>query len=329
MEGVTDAPMRATLTEYGGYAFTVTDFLRITHSVLPPRVYREHMPEILEHSRTRTGAAVQLQLLGGDPERIARSARVATDLGVPAIDLNFGCPAPTVNRHDGGAALLKYPDRIRGIVAAVRAAVPRTVPVSAKLRLGFDTIDAIDLNAERAAEGGADWITIHARTKAQFYRPPVYWEAVTRVRKNLSIPVVVNGDIHSFEDFERCRDETGCEHYMLGRGALSDPYLALRIAESLGVSRDWKTSKIDFVSSSHAFESRDPAIWSAAFTRFTEWCEKSYPDMGRGTLNRVKQWLNLASRARPVPWFDEIKRAQTLAELHGILRETTSLRKSN
>ena len=106
---------------------------------------------------------------------MAESALVACRAGAKAIDVNFGCPAPTVNRHDGGATLLKHPRRIREIIAAIRAALPPDIPVSAKLRLGWDSLEAIDENADMAAEGGAAWITIHGRTRIQGYRPPAYW----------------------------------------------------------------------------------------------------------------------------------------------------------
>src|SRR5207248_8564004 len=98
--------------------------------------------------------------------------------------LNFGCPAKTVNRHDGGATLLKYPQRIRDIVRAVRAAVPGHVPVSAKMRLGWDSIDPIEENAAMAAEGGASWLTIHGRTRLAGYAPPIFWRPIGRVRES-------------------------------------------------------------------------------------------------------------------------------------------------
>src|SRR5205085_9731020 len=114
-------------------------------------------------------------------------------------------------------------------------AVPADLPVSAKLRLGWDNIHAIHVNAERAAEGGADWITIHARTKSQGYRPPAYWKPLGEVRARLRIPVVANGEIWTIDDLRRCRDETGCQHFMLGRGALVDPNLARIAARELGL----------------------------------------------------------------------------------------------
>ncbi len=193
MEGVTDPPMRALLSELGGFTFCVAEFLRISQAVPRARVFQEHVPELLQGGRTCTGLPIQVQLLGGEAGVLAEAALVAIRAGARAVDLNFGCPSRTVNRHDGGATLLQYPDRIREIVAAVRAAVPGHLPVSAKLRLGWDNIQAIHVNADRAAEGGASWITVHARTKSQGYRPPAYWKPLGEVRARLHIPVVANG----------------------------------------------------------------------------------------------------------------------------------------
>lgn len=237
MEGVTDAPMRAVQTERGAFTYCVSEFLRISHADLPPRVFFRHLPELRQGCRTPAGTPVQLQLLGGDADRLARMALLGVQLGATAIDMNFGCPAPTVNRHDGGATLLKYPHRIREIIRALRDALPPHIPVSAKLRLGWDTTDPILENAEQAALGGASWITIHGRTRLAGYAPPIHWGPIGEVRRLLHpLPVIANGDIWTLEDFRRCREITGCEHYMLGRGALVDPNLAPNIAAELGLA---------------------------------------------------------------------------------------------
>ncbi len=235
MEGVTDAPMRAVQGESGAFTFAVSEFLRVAHSVPGFSAVHRHVPELSAGGRTPTGLPVQVQLLGGDPGRMAKAAAIAHEAGATAIDLNFGCPARTVNRHDGGAALLREPSRIRAVVAAVRAALPAAVPVSAKLRLGWDSLDAIDETAAMAAEGGAAWLTIHGRTRVAGYAPPAYWGPIGRVRERLGLPVVANGDIWTVADFRRCRDETGCRHFMLGRGALADPRLPRQVAVELGL----------------------------------------------------------------------------------------------
>jgi tRNA-dihydrouridine synthase C len=252
---------------------------------------------------------VQVQLLGGDPERLARAAEVAVRAGARAVDLNFGCPARTVNRHDGGAALLRYPDRIRGIVAAVRSAVPREIPVSAKLRLGWNDPTAIHANAECAAEGGAAWITIHGRTKAQGYRRPAYWEPIGEVRARLRIPVVANGEIWTMDDLRRCRDETGCEHFMLGRGALADPALAQSAARELGVPGAEPAETV----------SGCPTVWLPMVREFVA-LNAATGRTSTATLARIKQWWNLANRDGKLPWFDALKRLQSLEHVLDQLR---------
>jgi tRNA-dihydrouridine synthase C len=312
MEGVTDAPMRAFLTERGGFTFCVSEFLRVSQDVLPAKVFRAEIPECDAGWRTPSGTPVTVQLLGGDPERLALTAVRAVQLGTPGVDLNFGCPAPTVNRHDGGATLLKHPDRIRAIVAAVRAAVPREVPVSAKFRLGWDEMTAIHLNAERAAEGGADWITIHGRTKVQGYTPPAYWGPIGEVRRRLGIPVVANGEIWTLEDFRRCRDETGAEHFMIGRGALADPELARGIARELGLPAP-EPEPLGLT----------PAEWLPLLERFAQLSEPHFRKANPGsgyTVRRIKQWVRMVANKRPVPWFEPLKRLERLDEVLGLLR---------
>ena len=312
MEGVTDAPMRAFLTERGGFRFCVSEFLRVSQEIPPARVFLEHVPELINGGKTPAGTPVQVQLLGGDPEKMALSALRAIEAGAKAIDLNFGCPAPTVNRHDGGAALLRYPDRIRNIVSAVRKAVPSSIPVSAKLRLGWESKEDIYRNTEQVALGGASWLTIHARTKMQGYIPPAYWSYIGEVRRRLNIPVVANGEIWTVEDFLKCREETGCQHFMLGRGALANPSLVRQIAQQLGLEVETELSPLSSLKD-----------WEPLLLRFAEIsapvAKKSYY-----TLRRVKQWLRMAAQKNPektlAPWFDVIKRSNDMNELLEIVR---------
>jgi tRNA-dihydrouridine synthase C len=250
---------------------------------------------------------------------LAESAAFAVELGATAIDLNFGCPARTVNRHDGGATLLKYPARIREIVSTVRAATPKGIPVSAKMRLGWDSVDAIDENAAMAAEGGASWITIHARTRSAGYSPPVYWPNIGRVRRRLGIPVVANGDIWTLDCFRRCREETGCLHFMLGRGAMADPALVHRVARELGINS--QQPKLGMI---------EPSNWLARLKRLVEWIAWFHEIAPERTLPRLKQWLRLAAIHGAFAHFDEIKRAgninELFAKLNAFSREVPNVR---
>ena len=304
MEGVTDAPMRALQGETGAFTYAVSEFLRVAGSVPPKHVFFRHVPELRIACITRSGLPVQVQLLGGDSGRMAQAAVVAVDCGATAIDLNFGCPANTVNRHDGGATLLKYPTRIRDIVRAVREAVPKNVPVSAKMRLGWDSIEPIRENAAMAAEGGASWITIHGRTRVAGYSPPVFWEPIGRIRESLGIQVIANGDIWSLEDFRRCRDATGCIHFMLGRGALADPSLSHAVAAELGIVAGTEFRGCD---------------WPAILSRLMEWTRLLKEHAPENGVRRLKQWLKMAATVGTFHRFDEVKRCESESELIDVL----------
>lgn len=305
MEGITDAPMRALQGATGAFSYAVSEFLRVSNTVIPRKVFRRDIPELEMGARTVNGLPVQVQILGGDPELMARSALTAVAAGAAGIDINFGCPAPTVNRHDGGASLLRHPCRIREIVAAVREAVPSTIPVSAKLRLGWDSIENIDENAAMAAAGGASWLTIHGRTRLQGYKPPVFWAPMARIRRSLGLPVIANGDIWTFEDFLRCRDESECVHFMIGRGALANPPLAYQISRSLEISA----------------RAEPDETWGERFGRLVVFMGPVAPAV---SLMRLKQWMKLAHLHGNFPFFDELKVVQTLDEFLGRLVELES-----
>jgi len=229
MEGVVDREMRQVLTQVGGFDYCVTEFVRITERLMPPRVFHRLCPELLHGGKTVGGTPVIVQILGGLPEVMAANAQRAAQLGAPGIDINFGCPSKWTNRKAGGAILLKEPERIHQIVAAVRDAVPAQIPVSAKMRLGYDdTVLTLEI-VDAIVQANADHLTVHARTKADGYKPPAQWEWLARIREHARIPVVANGDINSVEDFVRCRDISGCDQFMLGRGAIAMPDLALQI----------------------------------------------------------------------------------------------------
>jgi tRNA-dihydrouridine synthase C len=229
MEGLADYVLRDVLTRAGGYDGAVTEFVRVSGTLLPPRTFRRICPELANGSRTRAGTPVLVQLLGSDPVCMAENAVQLAELAPAGIDLNFGCPAPTVNRHGGGAMLLDDPESIGRIASAVRRAVPDKIPVSAKMRLGVsDTRKTLE--CARALEtAGVSSLVVHARTRDDGYRPPAHWEWVARVRESVGVPVIANGEVWTPEDYARCRSVTGCEDLMIGRGAVADPFLARHI----------------------------------------------------------------------------------------------------
>jgi tRNA-dihydrouridine synthase C len=307
MDGVTDAFMREYLTEIMPFTHCVTEFVRV--NALPPtkRAFITDIPELSSGCVTKSGVPVHVQILGGNPEPMAEAASVAASLGAVAIDINFGCPAPTVNRHDGGATLLKFPHRIKEIVSSVRSAVPLNIPVSAKLRLGWDDPKSIHKNAEMAELGGARWITIHGRTKFQGYTPPAYWRPIGEVQRNLSIPVIANGEIWTLDDLKRCEEETGCSHFMLGRGVLADPSLAGECARYLGtVERP--------IGIAEPFHYSWEELLKGVISR-----SRVAGESERRTLSRLKQWLNYAHKRGEINWFDEVKRTESCVDFQNAL----------
>jgi tRNA-dihydrouridine synthase C len=229
MEGLLDFVLRDVLTRVGGIDRCVSEFIRVTDTLLPERVFIRVVPELLSGGRTAAGVPVRPQLLGSDPACLADNAARVAGMGADGVDLNFGCPAKVVNRHGGGAALLQDPELLFAIVKAVRTAVPAQQMVSAKMRLGF----ADDSRAEECAlalqEGGAGEIVVHARTRADGYRPPAYWHRIADIRAQVRTPLIANGEIWNAQHAQQCRLESGCDTLMLGRGMVTNPGLALEI----------------------------------------------------------------------------------------------------
>ena len=218
MEGVIDALTRDLLTRQAGFDWTVTEFVRVVDTRLPPRVFYKHCPELTGRPvATPSGVPVHLQLLGSDPRTLAENARQALALGAISVDLNFGCPAKLVNRHDGGASLLRQPDRVYQAVKAVAEALDGAIPVTAKIRLGFANRRLAVACAQATEAGGAARLVVHGRTRDEGYRPPAHWEWIGKVRHHVSIPVVANGDIWTLEDYWKARTLSGCCDVMLGR----------------------------------------------------------------------------------------------------------------
>ncbi|MBL4740482.1 MAG: tRNA-dihydrouridine synthase [Sneathiella sp.] len=240
MEGVVDIYMRDILTRIGGFDLCVSEFVRASQTVYPASTFYKYCPELLSGGRTAAGVPVHVQLMGGNPTLLAENAEFVASLGALGIDLNFGCPAKTVNRRDAGATLLQWPDRLHDIVAAVRKAVPETIPVSAKIRLGFADKTLSLENAQAIESAGASKLTVHARTKLEGYRAPAHWEYLAPIRESLTIPVVANGEIWTKEDFETCKQISGCEHFMVGRGVIARPSLGLEIAGVEAQKFSWK-----------------------------------------------------------------------------------------
>ncbi|NCP64329.1 MAG: tRNA dihydrouridine(16) synthase DusC [Paraglaciecola sp.] len=274
MEGVVDSLMRDMLTRVGGFDLCVTEFVRIVDQLLPKRVFYRMCPELHHHGYTPSGVPVKVQLLGSEPQWLAENAVRAVELGSHGIDLNFGCPAKTVNKSKGGAVLLQEPETLYQILSTVRQALPKGTVLSAKMRLGFaDTTLAIE-NAHAIASGGADLLVIHARTKLDGYKPPAYWPWIAKIKQHVDIPLVANGEIWGREQAFQCIQESECQNIMLGRGALALPNLAAVIKGT-----------------------QQSMLWPEVKQLLLDYSGyELYSDKGKYFPNRVKQWLGYLSR---------------------------------
>jgi len=277
MEGVVDHLMRDMLTHIGGFDLCVTEFVRVVDQLLPPRVFRRLCPELDANGLTPAGTPVRVQLLGQEPQWLAENAVRAVELGSHGVDLNFGCPAKTVNKSKGGAVLLKEPESLYRIVKAVREAVPESQPVTAKMRLGFSDKSLAIENAQSLADAGAAHIVIHARTKEEGYKPPAYWDWIAKVKQHVQVPIIANGEIWNREDALRCQEQSQCNDLMLGRGALAMPNLA-HVVRGKQQKMPWE-AVIDLLVKYSGYERYGLKA-------------KYYP-------NRIKQWLRYIAMQYP------------------------------
>lgn len=282
MEGLLDDVLRAVVTPCGGYDHAVTEFVRVSGTLLPPRSFRRTAPELDHGSCTAGGTPLRVQLLGSDPACMADNAAQLAGLAPAGIDLNFGCPAPTVNRHGGGAALLDQPELMHRIVNAVRAALPAHLPLSAKMRLGTEDAGRAVEAAQALATGGLDLLVVHARTRAESYRPPAHWEWVGRIAAVVDVPVVANGEVWTAADWQRCRALAGVADVMLGRGAVADPFLARRIRAGCVETPDATLRAAEW------------ALLQRMLGEFRLRALRKLPP--RHVPGRIKQWLNLLRR---------------------------------
>ncbi|OGT72308.1 MAG: hypothetical protein A3H44_10770 [Gammaproteobacteria bacterium RIFCSPLOWO2_02_FULL_57_10] len=278
MEGLADVHLRRLITAQGGFDWSVSEFVRVVDRLYPDRVLYGMCPELKNGGRTDSGTPVRVQLLGSDEGAMAANAVRAVELGSHGIDINFGCPSKTVNRRHGGAIMLQEPDSLYRVVSAVREALPASVVVSAKMRLGFDDTSLMLENAAAIEAAGATELTVHARTRRQRYEPPAHWHELARIREHIRIPLIANGDICSVEDYHRCVATTGTIDVMLGRGAVRMPSLAQQIRNNSPLESPWT--------------SIEPLLSDF-------WRQLSAVLSPRDRIGRIRQWVNYLRQRHP------------------------------
>ena len=220
-----DHTMRTLLSRIGGMDYLVSEFVRVTQRSVPAHSLKRLVPELSHQAQTPHGHPVHLQLLGSNIETMAQTAYEASEAGATHIDLNFGCPAKRVNGHGGGSFLLQDPKTLYAVVHAVRAALPKHIPLSAKMRLGYLDEELFFENLDAIEQAGASTLTIHGRTKKDGYGPAARWEKIGEASKRSNMTIIANGDIQDRESLARCMSITGCSHFMIGRGSLSNPFI--------------------------------------------------------------------------------------------------------
>ena len=230
MAGVTDMPYRVICHELG-CPMATSEMVSAKGYLLAPKDSRA-VRELLATDPAEAGH-IALQIFGHEPEIMARAAEALTRDGRYAmLDINMGCPVPKIVGNGEGSALLRDPQLAADIVRAVAKA--SHVPVSVKLRLGFEAgSEAYLLLGQLAEESGAAMLTLHARTRSQFYEGHADWSAIRRLKERVSIPVVGNGDVTCAADALRMLEETGCDGVAVGRAAQGNPWIFEQIADAM------------------------------------------------------------------------------------------------
>jgi len=330
MEGLVDHYMRDLLTQDGAFDFCVTEFLRVTDQPLAERAFRRICPESHHGWKTPSGTPVHLQLLGNHVGAMTDSACKGAELGAPVIDVNFGCPMyarsaqKSINsKRDignngkkkfnicgetyGGSILLQFPEEIYKLLSTIRKALPEDVPLTAKMRLGYEDKSLAIENAQAIEAAGVSQLCIHARTKLEGYKPPAHWHYISRIKEQVSVPILANGEIWTLDDYKMAKQESQCEHIMIGRGAVANPNLAFQIKKYEAHQPQWDSPWNDRL---------DDLIWMID--------KLSSKGEDQQTQGKIKQWLSFMKfrYVEAHDFFKLAKKLNTPAELRQFVIES-------
>lgn len=216
MDGVSDWPFRS-LCRTLGSAMSYTEFIQ-ARDILTRRDYTAHKLTYEEAERP-----IVFQLYGDDPDELLEAALRVQDMGPDIIDINMGCPAKTVANRGAGVGMMRTPLKIARTFRKLSAAL--RVPVTGKMRLGWDDCKTYKLVARIVEENGGSLIALHARTKNQGYAGNADWDAIAEIKSLVKIPVIGNGDVRTVDDIRRMKEQTSCDAVMIGRAAMGNPWI--------------------------------------------------------------------------------------------------------
>ncbi len=249
MEGVGDESFRKAIATIGGFDVAIKDFLRV-HS-------KSNIQSLSASYQVNEIDPIPLipQIMGSDPILMGAMASELEKKGAPSIDINCGCPSNTVNGRGAGASLLKDSHLLHQMVSSIVRSV--SIPVSVKMRLGYEGTSLFQENLLAVEESGVQSITLHPRTKKDGYRAPAKWEWIAKAKQIVQVPIIGNGDILTVEDALLMLQQTRCDGLMIGRGSIINPFLFREIRSYFAKKTDREQWE-DWVSFFHTYVSHFP-----------------------------------------------------------------------
>lgn len=273
MEGVGDRCFRIAMAAVGGFDEAVAEFLRV-----PANAHVKSLACQYDANET-TPIPLAAQLMGSDPDLMAAMAQEIEQRGAPRIDLNCGCPSNTVTGRGAGSSLLKDPSLLYKIAQTMVKAV--SVPVTLKMRSGYEDTSLFKENLLAAQESGIRYLTLHPRTKADGYGPPARWDLIAEAKSMLTIPIVGNGDILTPEDALNMLKMTGCDALMIGRGSVVNPFIFHQIRAHFSKTH-YQPAWVDLMRYLDIYLAEIPNEGSA-----------------RGKINKMKQLMSFLFKSNP------------------------------
>lgn len=273
MEGVTNPLLRRLMAEKGGIGMLCTEFVRISASGVSAKHMRRQVVKA-------DGVPLSVQVMGTHVDLMADAAGAIADAGADVVDINLGCPAPRVVKKGAGSAMLKDPELLYDVLLAMRARVPCLL--SAKIRAGFDDASNVVHIAQTVQRAGAEFIAVHPRRRADFYRGVADWRIIRLLKQELDIPVVGNGDVWYASDALRMVEQTGCDAVMIGRPAIRNPWIFQQLAAMRAGTEPIAPTGDDVVD------------WLATIV---DEYERGFVKRKRGPIGKIKEIVTYVGRA--------------------------------